>query len=147
MLLEFSCSNYKSIKEKVVFSFIAGKDDTFQNELREFSNFKVLRSAIIYGANGSGKTNFLNALNFMRMMVVNSINHQPGSLILCIPHKLSSKEDGSSFSIQFVKNDVRYAYGFSVQNGLISEEYLYSFPQGRQTKIFERDNMNISEGS
>ena len=52
MLLEFQCSNHKSIKERVNFSLIAGSDDTSEELLKKFGNFRVLRSAIIYGANG-----------------------------------------------------------------------------------------------
>jgi len=45
-----------------------------------------------------------------------------------------------------VKNDIRYAYGFSVEKSLIKEEYLYYFPKGRQVKIFEREGMEIKSG-
>ena len=78
MLLEFRCSNHKSIKEKVNFSMIAGSDTTSEELLKEFGNFRVLRTAVIYGANGSGKSNFISALSFMRDLVSNSINNQPG---------------------------------------------------------------------
>lgn len=78
MLLEFKCSNHKSIKEKVSFSMIAGSDNTSEELLKEFGSFRILRSAIIYGANGSGKSNFISALAFMCDLVSNSINHQPG---------------------------------------------------------------------
>ncbi|MCI8886846.1 MAG: ATP-binding protein [Hungatella sp.] len=146
MLLEFSCSNHKSIKEKVSFSMIAGSDHTSEGLLEEFDNFRILRSAIIYGANGSGKSNFINALSFMRNLVSNSINHQPGESIFQARHKLSTEETPSEYRIQFVRNDMRYAYGFSVKQNLIHDEYLYYFPSGRQVKIFERNGMDISPG-
>ncbi len=146
MLLEFKCSNHKSIKEKVNFSMIAGSDNTFGELLKEYGNFKVLRSAIIYGANGSGKSNFISALAFMCELVGNSINHQPGQGIFQAPHKLSAEDAPSEYNIQFVKNEVRYAYGFSVKKNLIQDEYLYYFPKGRQVKIFERDGMTIMPG-
>lgn len=78
MVLQFSCSNHKSIKDKIIFSAIAGSDNTFEEGLKPFSNFRVMSSAVIYGANGSGKSNFINALEFMRNLVSESINHQPG---------------------------------------------------------------------
>lgn len=147
MLLEFSCSNFKSIKDKVTFSFVASKDDTYQDELKSFGNVNVLRTAAIYGANGSGKSNFLNSFLFMRNLVINSINHQPGSFVSQFPHKLSNKDELSTFSVQFVKNNIRYVYGFSIGCGKIVEEYLYYFPNGKQTKIFERSNLEVTEGS
>lgn len=146
MLLEFSCSNHKSIKEKVNFSMIAGSDHTSEELLKEFGNIRVLRSAIIYGANGSGKSNFINALSFMCDLVANSIHYQPGKTIFQAPHKLYTEEIPSEYSIQFVKNDIRYAYGFSVKQNVIQDEYLYYFPKGRQVKIFERNGMEIYPG-
>ena len=146
MLLEFRCSNHRSIKEEVRFSMIAGSDNTSEELLKEFGNIRVLRSAIIYGANGSGKSNFISALSFMQGLVSNSINHQPGQGVFQAPHKLSAKKTPSEYNIQFVRNDIRYAYGFSVKENLIQDEYLYYFPNGRQVKIFERDGMVIKPG-
>lgn len=147
MLLEFRCSNFKSIKEEIRFSMIAGKDDTSEELLKVYNNFRVLRSAVIYGANGSGKSNFINALLFMCNLVQTSISYQPGQKIPQAAHKLSEKENPSTFDIQFIRNNVRYAYGFSIEGGVITEEYLYYFPNGKQVKIFERDRMNIQPGN
>lgn len=146
MLLEFQCSNHKSIKERVNFSLIAGSDDTSEELLKKFGNFRVLRSAIIYGANGSGKSNFIDALAFMRGLVSNSINYQPGQAVFQARHKLTAEETPSEYRIQFVRNDIRYAYGFSVKQNLIEDEYLYYFPKGRQVKVFERSGMEIKPG-
>lgn len=146
MLLEFKCSNHRSIKEQVIFSMIAGSDNTSEEFLKEFGNFRILRTAVIYGANGSGKSNFINALAFMRDLVSNSINHQPGQGVFQAPHKLNTEEAPSEYSIQFIKNNVRYAYGFSVKKNLIYDEYLYYFPKGRQVKIFERKGLEIKPG-
>lgn len=146
MLLEFRCSNHRSIKEEIKFSMIAGSDNTSEEFLKKFGSINVLRSAIIYGANGSGKSNFINALSFVQNLVSNSINNQPGQKIFQAPHKLCGKEEASQYNIQFVKNDIRYAYGFSVKQGLIQDEYLYYFPKGRQVKIFERERMEVRPG-
>ena len=146
MLLEFRCSNHRSIKEEVTFSMIAGSDNTSEELLKEFGNFRVLRSAIIYGANGSGKSNFINALAFVRDLVSNSINHQPGQGVYQARHKLNTEEIPSEYSVQFVRNNIRYAYGFSVKKNLIQDEYLYYFPKGRQVKIFERNSMEVKAG-
>lgn len=143
MLLEFKCSNHKSMKEEVVFSMIAGSDHTSEALLKDLGNYRVLRSAVIYGANGSGKSNFISAISFMRELVCNSIHLQPGQKVFQAPHKLSDKETPSVYAIQFIKNDIRYAYGFSIRENLVHNEYLYYFPKGRQVKIFEREGMEI----
>ncbi|MCR2048767.1 ATP-binding protein [Acetatifactor muris] len=146
MLLEFRCSNHRSIKEEVRFSMIAGSDTTSEGLLKEFGNFRVLRSAVIYGANGSGKSNFINALAFVCSLVSNSIHYQPGQDIPQASHKLSSDEEPGEYYIQFEKNDIRYAYGFSIKKKMIQDEYLYYFPKGRQVKIFERRGMEVKPG-
>ena len=54
MLLEFACSNHKSIRDEVLFSAIAGSDTTYEERIANFSGIRILKSAVIYGANGSG---------------------------------------------------------------------------------------------
>lgn len=138
MILEFSCSNHKSIKEKVIFSTIASKDNTKEESLYIFGNTNVLKTAVIYGANGSGKSNLIDALAFTKNLVINSINHQPGQGVRQVPHKLLGFQYDSEYSIQFVTKNTRYAFGFVLKNQLVTEEYLYYFPNGRQVKIYER---------
>lgn len=147
MLLEFSCKNHKSIKNEVLFSLLASKD-TFNDEyLYDYKDLKILKSSVVYGANGSGKSNFIDAIYFMKLLVSNSINLQPGMGIPYTPHKLNGIGSESFYSVQFVKNGIRYAYGFSVEQMLVKEEYLYYFPNGRQAKIFDRTGMTFEEGS
>lgn len=147
MLLEFSCSNHKSIRNKILFSALAGKDRTFEEKTIQFAGNRILKSAVIYGANGSGKSNFIDAILFMKNLVVNSIHYQPGRGIRQIPHKMEGVEKESTYSIQFTTNGIRYAYGFSLKKMLITEEYMYYFPNGRQAKIFERDANDFEVGS
>ena len=147
MLLEFICSNHKSIKDKIIFSALAGSDNTNDDMTEEIAGVKVLKSAVIYGANGSGKSNFIDALSFVKTLVLNSITHQPGQGIRQIPHKLSELGSESTYQVQFVIKGIRYAFGFSLKNLLVSEEYLYYFPNGRQAKIFDRKDEEFTVGS
>ena len=146
MLLEFSCSNHRSIRDEILFSAIAGSDRTHAENIEKVADVEVLKSSVIYGANGSGKSNFIDAMAFVKNLVSNSINHQPGQGILQVPHKLEGYERKSNYKIQFVVDGIRYAFGFSLRNMLVVEEYLYYFPNGRQTKIFERDGEEYSAG-
>lgn len=146
MLLEFSCSNHRSIRDEILFSAIAGSDKIHAENIEKAADVEVLKSSVIYGANGSGKSNFIDAIAFVKNLVSNSINHQPGQGILQVPHKLEGYERKSNYKIQFVVDGIRYAFGFSLRNMLVVEEYLYYFPNGRQTKIFERDGEEYSAG-
>ena len=145
MLLEFSCSNHRSIREKVLFSALAGADDTHKEKL--ISKLNILPLALVYGANGSGKSNFIDAISFVKNLVTNSINHQIGQGIRQTPHKLESGDSESTYSIQFVTKGIRYMYGFTLKNFLVVDEYLYYVPKGRQTKIFERSDKDFTTGS
>lgn len=147
MLLEFSCSNHKSIRDEVVFSTLAGTDTTHEDKVKSIDDLRVLKSAVIYGANGSGKSNFIDAISFVKNLVVKSITHQPGEGIRQIPHKLDSFEKDSSYRIQFITKGIRYVFGFTLKNMIVAEEYMYFFPNGRQTKIFERSAESFTPGS
>ena len=64
MLIQFSAENYLSIKDKVVLSLLASKDNEHPEHLIMDANKRHLKSAVIYGANASGKSNVLNAFWF-----------------------------------------------------------------------------------
>ena len=147
MLLEFSCSNHKSIRDKIIFSTLAGKDTSHEEEVEKIAGLDVLKSAVIYGANGSGKSNLVDAIDFVRNLVLNSILHQPGQGIRQSPHKLEGYEKESVYKLHIIFKGIRYVFGFSLKNMVVAEEYLYYFPNGKLTKIFERFNDEFTEGS
>ena len=65
MLIQFSVENYRSFKDKVVFSMLASKDDEHPESVVSFGEKdKFLKSCVVYGANASGKSNLLSALWF-----------------------------------------------------------------------------------
>lgn len=146
MILEYTCENYRSIRDKVIFSMLASKDNSFAELLVNYKGTLINKVAAIYGANGSGKTSFLDSLNFLKLLVCNSNNHQPGDKIRQIPHKLAKQNAPTTYTIQFVKDDIRYAYGLSYTTEQIISEYLYYFPNGKQAKIFDRNLNEISFG-
>lgn len=146
MLLEFSFSNYKSIRQPVLFSMLAGSDTAHEECMNAFGGQKILKSAVVYGANGSGKSNFINALAFARNLVLNSIRYQPGKGIDEQPFKLDGYHTPSMYRMQLEIEGIRYLYQFSLQDMLVKDEYLYYFPNKKQTKIFERHGESFSAG-
>lgn len=147
MLLEFACSNHKSIRSEVVFSAVAGTDTTYEDKIKVIDGTRVLKSAVVYGANGSGKSNFIDAISFVKNLVMGSILNPLGQGIRQIPHKLDGFDKDSTYRIQFITNDVRYVFGFTLKNMVVVDEYLYCFPNGRQTKVFERSSEMFTAGS
>ena len=138
MLLEFTCSNFKSIYKRIKLSMLASSDDSHEDELIQFDKYRINRMSAVYGPNGSGKTNVLESILFARDLVRYSMKNEPGDKIKISTHKLAKPNEPTEFTFQYVVNDIRYAYGFSVLDGKIEEEYLFYFPKGKQTKIFQR---------
>ena len=116
MLIQFSVENYLSIKDKIVLSMLAGKDSEHPEYLISDTNKNYLKSAVIYGANASGKSNVLNAFWFMVNYVLTSHNQQLHKSIDRSPFKFDkiTPVQPSSFEVIFIVEGVRYAYGFSV---------------------------------
>ena len=145
MLLEFSCSNFKSIKEKVTFSAIA--TDNIKNEkyLKKFDDFRVLHTSVIYGPNGAGKSNIFKGIGFMRDLVIKSRENRPGEVLKQPTHKMAHDKK-SEFNMQYIINDIRYAYGFVLKDNLVDEEYLYYFEDKNAMNVFEREEGEVCLG-
>ena len=142
MLIQFSVENFLSIKDKIVLSMLASKDSEHPDHLISETSRHYLKSAVLYGANASGKSNVLNAFWFMVNYVLTSHNQQLHKPIGRTPFKFDSQTPAqpSSFEVIFKTGGIRYAYGFSVTDKEVAEEYLYYYPNGRQALIFERKN-------
>ena len=143
MLIQFSVENYRSFKDKVVFSMLASKDDEHpESVISSGERDRFLKCCAIYGANASGKSNLLNALWFMVSYVLSSHEKQLNLPTGRSPFKFdndSVKKD-SSFEAIFICDNIKYAYGFSVNDTEVTEEYLYHYPHGRKALVFERTN-------
>ncbi|WP_251862449.1 ATP-binding protein [Clostridium sp. Marseille-Q2269] len=145
MLLEFTVRNFLSIKDEVTLSMIASKDDfRLEDNTMIYEKDKVpnraLNVATLYGANASGKTNILKAMSFASFFINKSHEMQQGKIIPRIPFKLdrSYLKEPSEFRIVFIYEEIKYVYMFSVMEQEVMEEYLYYYPKGRQSIIFER---------
>lgn len=123
---------------------IASIDKSLDNNLIDYNDNNLIKCAVIYGPNASGKTNLLKSMRFVRFMVMNSHKNQKGDKIRVIPFRLDEKysQKPSKFEIVFIKDAVKYVYGFSADTTKIHEEYLYYYPRGRPAVIFERSDTN-----
>jgi len=140
MLVEFTVNNFKSIKDTVKFSMLtSSKDEGNSFEKRKYN---LLKSAIIYGANASGKSNFLRAMAFMSRFVLNKYKIiQSTDKLPHEPFRLSTETEdaSSSFEIVFFIDDIKYRYGFEIDNELVYSEWLYADEKGKEAKLFYRD--------
>ncbi|ARV58040.1 abortive infection protein [Nostocales cyanobacterium HT-58-2] len=148
MLLEFSVGNYKSFKDVVTFSMIAAKisakDKTidYDNTFKVNDDLKVLKSAAIYGANASGKSNMSAATGFMRWLVLNSSKEtQAKEEINVEAFRLSTdtEKKPSYFEIIFILDNERFRYGFEVDRQQVVSEWLFRAKKTREYNLFKRD--------
>jgi len=108
---------------------------------RGFERYPLLRSASIYGANASGKSNLIQAFAFFRYFVVRSAeNRQEGDKIPVYPFLLDPElaKKPSEFEITFILNGVRHEYGFVVSQDRVHEEWLTVYPKGKPQEWFQR---------
>lgn len=142
MLLQFSVENFRSIKEKAVLSFFASSDSLHPENYSLLGKDKCLKSAAIYGANASGKSNLFLALTVAILAVRQSNDRQLGMPIFNITPFLFDSETASapsSFEFIFWTEGVKYVYGFSATSTTVETEYLYAYKTAKPTTIFERD--------
>lgn len=147
MLIQFSVRNFKTFKEKTTLSLIASNYDKETRETENVTNnekynLRVLKSAVIYGANASGKSKFIEALMFMRSFTITSSKEsQKGDEISVEPFKLNSEseKEPSEFEVLFDFKNVMYRYGFEVDRNKIISEWLYHKPKTKEVELFYRD--------
>lgn len=145
MLLEFKCSNYKSIRDEISLSMLATKDQEYEKTLFELNGKRILPTSVIYGANGAGKTSIINAIRYMRFLVRSSKDFEPDRKIPMFTHKLN-EINNTTLEMQFIHEGTKFAYGFTVNQTAVVEEYLYHFKNNKQAKIFEREGSNYEYG-
>lgn len=140
MIITFSVQNFRSIREKITLDFIASSDkhleEYFVYEIPK-PKVRILRMAMIYGANASGKTNILKALEFLRDFISSpiSVRDEP---IKYLPFALDS-EKPSTFEIDFCHEDIMYSYSVELNTERILSERLDYYPKGRAANVFQRD--------
>lgn len=146
MLIQYSAENFRSIAKKVTLSMVPARGKSKAYNLLPIENNpnikNVLKSCVIYGANGSGKTNLLLALNYMRNMLLESKNQNKGQPFdeyqpFLLDAKYSNKP--TSFEILFIKDDIEYKYSFSFDRTKIITEEL-SFYKGKKQNFYFKRN-------
>lgn len=144
MLVEFRIKNFRSLRDEQVLSLVASKDKTLQDTHTLATSLKavptLLRSAAVYGANASGKSNLIKALQYMRGVVAESAVIQPGQTFSVQPFRLDDKSasEPTEFEITFLLEGVRYQYGFSLTSQRVVSEHLLVYKAFKPQRWFER---------
>lgn len=148
MLVEFSVGNYRSFNEPVVLSMVAINKLKHEklDKINMFSaprSLSLLKSAAIYGANASGKSNLIKAMSFMRHLILKSSKESQAHESIPVERfRLSdiAKKEPAYFQIIFYLDGRRYRYGFEVDEHRVQAEWLYHIPSQRETRLFIRED-------
>ncbi len=153
MIIEFEATNFRSIKEPVSFSFEADaskshRDNYFEKELDGGKTIRLLKTAVMYGANASGKSNFLKALFALRYFVVESHRFDTGEAVEChepflLDSATKTAESPVALKLTFIGNDdVKYVYEVRFSQKEVLLERLDYYPEGNKNLLFERTREN-----
>ena len=152
-LLSFTAENVRSYRDEVNLSLLATRmsAEGVGRELPTASarSVRVLPAAGVFGANASGKTTILRALADMRDLVMGSFRRGgEGSGLPRRPFLLDadSRERPSRFEVDLILREVRWQYGFEIDDERVLQEYVYHFPRGRQSLVFHRVGSAIEFG-
>lgn len=147
MIIDFKVSNFRSLKNEVDFTLKADSlksksDNTFTVDLVNDVNINLLKTAVIYGANASGKSNFIKAFLAFVWLVRNSSKFEIDlKKINCYePFELDVNYENapSIFKMDFILNNVKYHYSISYIKNEIIEEILDSAPKGQMANLYTR---------
>lgn len=145
MLVEFRTQNFRSLRDEQVLSLVASPDKSLLDTHALDTGLKaaphVLKSAVVYGANASGKSNLIKALQYMRDVVLMSATLQPGQAFARLqPFRLDavSASQPTAFEVTFILDGVRYQYGFAMNAQRIVSEQLLVYKAFKPQRWFER---------
>ena len=144
MLIGFKVKNFRSFNDLQHFSMVAGKTRNFPEHMINKNNIKILKFSAIYGANASGKSNLVLAINLVKMLLLNNIQGIYSNQYLRINE--NNKEIPSYFEYEIEQNGKLYSYGFeiNIDKKEIVSEWLIDMTKNKQFILFERDVKNKS---
>lgn len=150
MVLEIALTNFFSINEKITLDLQAANIQTKEARALAGNTFSVgtehlLKSAAIFGANASGKSNIIKAIKAAVDMILNSHNYNEGNSFGFMPFKFGGERTPSEFYIRFIINEIEHEYSFTCTPDGIETESLYFYPKGRRKLIFSRDERKPGE--
>lgn len=146
MIIQFSFENFLSFKEQATLSLVASALKENQSLVDDIvfdlngTNISLLKSAVIYGANASGKSNIIKALNFFKWYVINSSKGvQSSERIEVESFRLSNEteKESSFFEAIFADENTQYRYGFELDANRVYREWLFQKINKRKSKEVE----------
>lgn len=152
MLINFRFKNCRSFYDEANLSMEAVKD----SELREINTFTVeerlmpkgenelIKSAVVFGANASGKSNVIKAIRYMKNVLLVSASQMP--IVQnneSFAFNVDAQSEPSLYEVEIIQNNTYYKYGFELCDGRVIKEWLYRRNE-RLTPVFTRDESGLT---
>lgn len=167
MVVEFSVKNFRSIKELQTISFVAtglkSPADFYEvdtNNIEEEGDLKLLKTIGVYGANASGKSNVIRALEYFLQAIKNEASSESNLSNLCDPflYQENAFDTESFFQIVLFVNKKKYRYGFTVKRNtkttellteklskeIITSEWLFGTKEKNMVEYFTRKGIHVN---
>ncbi|EKV57282.1 AAA family ATPase [Brachyspira hampsonii] len=149
MLVSFSAKNYKSFYDEVTLDMRIEVNDKNREEIEnnpfvyKINDDYISKLCILYGHNGSGKSNLLKAIQYLTNI---NINHLPSNYEeLFIPNMIYGKDKNTEFTLEFYYNNILFFYKIILDNK--NKKIEYELLKENNNIVFERNNSNIVDGN
>jgi len=141
MIVSFSVSNFRSFSSEQTISLVSSNRLGSSHEDHVCSipgaKEKVLKTAVLYGANGAGKSNFFKALRYLKTIALKPRKKSSGMEREKFRFGVETDEP-SVFDLQFIADSKLFRYGVKVDDHKIIEEWLYEIVGSKQKILYER---------
>ena len=169
MIIEFSVQNFRSFNELQTISFVATGlksseefSEVDKNNISEDGGMRLLKTIGIYGANASGKSNIIRALEYFLQVIKNEASSESNLTSLCDPYlyQENAYDTESFFQIVLFVNSKKYRYGFTVKRNskvkekpeekyskeIIVSEWLFGTKDKNMVEYFTRTGVDVKKG-
>ena len=141
MLIRFTVENFLSFRDEVEFSMVAGRGRRHPDHIlprKRKRDPRLLKTAVIYGANASGKTNLIKALAFAKDLITEGT--KPNQRIPVVPFRFKQEREAepSRLEVEIWTNGAIYIYGFEVDSERVHSEWMYEVRPASERMLFER---------
>ena len=145
MLFNFTIGNFRSFSDKKTLSMELAPITDYPKNIVKKSKYKFLSTAVVYGANSSGKSNLLAGMSVMKSIIMNSSKTNSTSSLPYDPFSLNvnTEKQPTFYEMVFLVENTKYCYGFETDQTAIKSEWLFEIKGKTEKALFLRENDGI----
>lgn len=147
MLIRFTVENFLSFNKETEFNMLTGDIRRLPDHVFKSRKVDLLKTAVIYGANGAGKSNLIMAMDLLQNIIMEeSINMFQNDSYFRLA---DNEKKPTKFEVEYLVGSTGYAYGLEIYDNAILEEWLFKLNFGKKPDelIFERKTKKNGQDS